>query len=579
MTYYGPKLPASSVATQAVAGIVRPGWGHFIYGDGSLGATILDVRAFGAVGDGVADDTASIQAALNAASNQGWGRVMIPAGQTYLVSAALQLRNSTILQLDGTLKLKPGSKSYVLGSLNAAQNVLIEGVGTIDGGYAGALTGNQLAAQQGYTSCSGVIFNAGGNIRLHGITIQNFPNMAWSFGACSNVVVDGVTVLNQGNTSGFNSLVQNGAALPSVDCWAANVRIDRTRGDYGFGFYGANHRCGITGSNISGSDSLAVCVLSDAGQGGASSDIVIAGNILHDNPGGAIGIQWNDTATAGVQHSGVLVTGNRCFNNCTAAGGPGVSGVYLTNGQNVVIADNHFGPDGGTFATVCIAVVAGGHGMNATIQDNVIVDQGLGAGNGSAAVFSDGTDANTIIRGNTLLDTRGAPKMQYGVLVSGAPAGLVVEGNTVRGCATPIQVDAGAAQVRQSGARYAFDAPVSGPSFSVGARVADASLPVQVDAAAGGAAFLGVNKAGSYGLLLGYDTVANAAVVRQVTADPLDLIVNNTTRAMRFLSSGAAQMPVLAGSVSYATDAAAAAGGVAVGQLYRNGSAVMVRVA
>jgi hypothetical protein len=37
-------------------------------------------------------------------------------------------------------------------------------------------------------------------------------------------------------------------------------------------------------------------------------------------------------------------------------------------------------------------------------------------------------------------------------------------------------------------------------------------------------------------------------------------------------------MPALQTSTTFANDAAAAAGGVAVGQLYRSGSAVMVRV-
>jgi hypothetical protein len=43
--------------------------------------------------------------------------------------------------------------------------------------------------------------------------------------------------------------------------------------------------------------------------------------------------------------------------------------------------------------------------------------------------------------------------------------------------------------------------------------------------------------------------------------------------------SGIVSMPRLAASTSYANDAAAAAGGVPVGTFYRNGSAVMIRVA
>lgn len=44
------------------------------------------------------------------------------------------------------------------------------------------------------------------------------------------------------------------------------------------------------------------------------------------------------------------------------------------------------------------------------------------------------------------------------------------------------------------------------------------------------------------------------------------------------VSDAAASLSALQGSTSYANDAAAAAGGVALGALYRNGSVLMVRV-
>jgi hypothetical protein len=67
--------------------------------------------------------------------------------------------------------------------------------------------------------------------------------------------------------------------------------------------------------------------------------------------------------------------------------------------------------------------------------------------------------------------------------------------------------------------------------------------------------------------------------------------INVTASAMNFVIAGAAPLSViegsnsgllaarLAGSLSYANDAAAAAGGIPVGVLYRNGSVVQVRVA
>ena len=49
-------------------------------------------------------------------------------------------------------------------------------------------------------------------------------------------------------------------------------------------------------------------------------------------------------------------------------------------------------------------------------------------------------------------------------------------------------------------------------------------------------------------------------------------------RLMTLDGSGHLSLPLLPTSASYANDGAAATGGVAVGQFYRNGSQVMVRV-
>lgn len=63
---------------------------------------VINVKdaAYGATGNGTTDDTAALQAALNAASAAGGGAVYIPRG-TYKISAALAVDSSTIIQGDG----------------------------------------------------------------------------------------------------------------------------------------------------------------------------------------------------------------------------------------------------------------------------------------------------------------------------------------------------------------------------------------------------------------------------------------------------------------------------------------------
>lgn len=60
----------------------------------------VSVKDFGAVGDGVTDDTTAIQTALNEAFNAGGGVVFVPAG-TYKINKPLIVRTNTVLEGTG----------------------------------------------------------------------------------------------------------------------------------------------------------------------------------------------------------------------------------------------------------------------------------------------------------------------------------------------------------------------------------------------------------------------------------------------------------------------------------------------
>lgn len=68
-------------------------------------AQTVSVKDFGAVGDGVTDDTAAMQAAINTTFTINGGYLFIPSG-TYLISSALTIPFSTQWKLEGA---SPGS--------------------------------------------------------------------------------------------------------------------------------------------------------------------------------------------------------------------------------------------------------------------------------------------------------------------------------------------------------------------------------------------------------------------------------------------------------------------------------------
>lgn len=87
----------------------------------------------------------------------------------------------------------------------------------------------------------------------------------------------------------------------------------------------------------------------------------------------------------------------------------------------------------------------------------------------------------------------------------------------------------------------------------------------------------------------GVDVTSDSVAPTNVWVDPSNVLLGNVTAAISprvpasataitYTAAGAAIMSVLRSSTTYANDAAAAGGGVAVGQLYRNGSAVQIRV-
>jgi polygalacturonase len=121
-------------------------------GEEDAGARVYNIRKYGAKGDGVALDTAALQAAIDTCHRGGGGTVLVPAG-TFQIGA-VELKSNVTLHIAASGKLlgSADGKQYhavdaiplngdstlidgnwaLLFAVNAT-NVIIEGAGTIDG--------------------------------------------------------------------------------------------------------------------------------------------------------------------------------------------------------------------------------------------------------------------------------------------------------------------------------------------------------------------------------------------------------------------------------------------------------------
>jgi len=184
----------------------------------------VNVRAFGAKGDGTTFDTEAVQAAIDACSASGGGRVTVTKG-VYVVGQ-LYLRNNVELHLEpgATLQGARGLHNYTLHRLPHSEgdwaavvmglnvtNVAITGKGEIFGDGAGFEPVPTVGICAEGLRPRGIFFSNAKNVRLEDFTLRDAACWGVVFKCCDGVVARRVKVNSQVNLNndGFDIEAKN----------------------------------------------------------------------------------------------------------------------------------------------------------------------------------------------------------------------------------------------------------------------------------------------------------------------------------------------------------------------------------
>lgn len=332
---------------------------------GATGATgpadFVTPEQFGAVGNGVADDTLAVQSALD--SNGGKGVTLLLQGRYKLTSSVMPTSDTTILGLSGN--------AFVLaiaGGLPTDAGVLLEGAnGAIETIGAASAEGDQVLWS------SAVLLRANNTPVVEGDRIYAAPDVSIVSGGNRGKMYRVIDVISSGLPPG--AVVGYTIDKPTSDAFAAGDRINAIDPIEnvtleGINFEGSAQRCveavtvwGCTfrrltcldGSNISdigysfdigGRDNLAERCVFDARAGGANTGLAIESN--------------ESTTTRG----------NECYNVSGAAGFAGVtffdstqctSDSDITSGCDYGLSVTSDGAFGVVPAAIRMVVLGGSH--------------------------------------------------------------------------------------------------------------------------------------------------------------------------------------------------------------------------
>lgn len=261
-------------------------------GQKDLGARVYNIADFGAVGDGVMLNTEAVQKAIDKCTSDNGGTVLVPAGD--FVIGTIELKSNVTLRLAskgrllGSPKIEhykagnnvpPGNGNIVMISAANAENIRIEGPGTIDGNGAKFFTGRGDMTGPGQNSAEGyyqrphlLIFYRCTNIAMRDVFLTASAYHCARILQCNRVNLDAVRIHNRVNLNNDGFHINSSQYVHIINC-------DITCQDDACALFGSNKF--ITVTNCTFSTRWSVFRFG----GGEAENITISNCVIYDTYG------------------------------------------------------------------------------------------------------------------------------------------------------------------------------------------------------------------------------------------------------------------------------------------------------